>query len=75
MGVPVTLLKTATGLQCVVTAALTSVQGVQAVHDDVCLIGFSSDKGLHWTFMETRGKSLADIRQTFPDVSPQLAIP
>ena len=39
------------------------------------LIGISSDKGVNWTFIDTQGKPLEELKKTFPGFSNDLVIP
>jgi hypothetical protein len=39
------------------------------------LIGMSVDNGLHWRFVDTNNKTLADVQQLLPNLSNALVIP
>lgn len=39
------------------------------------LIAMSSDNGVHWKFIDTNRKTLADMRQILPNLSTALVIP
>jgi hypothetical protein len=39
------------------------------------LIAVSSDKGLHWTFIDTSNKDLATIKKLLPELSYEIVLP
>jgi len=39
------------------------------------LIALSADKGATWTFIDTSGKTLAEVQKMFPSLSDELVIP
>ncbi|TDX01716.1 hypothetical protein [Dinghuibacter silviterrae] len=75
VGTPTSIVKTNSGLQCVVPEYLDLKAPSGVIHSTTYLIGFSMDGGHHWTFLDASNKDLATIRKPFPEVSTQLTIP
>jgi hypothetical protein len=39
------------------------------------MVGYSKDKGEHWTFVDATGKSSASLKSLFPNAGDKLRIP
>jgi hypothetical protein len=46
-----------------------------ALVGDGCMVGYSKDKGEHWTFVDATGKSGASLKPLFPNAGDKLRIP
>ena len=62
-------------LQCTIDqTVMMNVRG-GTVSKTTCLLGFSSDQGKKWTFVDVNSKTKAQMKTFFPNLSPQLVFP
>jgi len=61
-------------LQCTLRQLITMKTPKGTIASEYTLIGISEDKGVHWTFMDTSGKSKETMLKYFPNLHPNLII-
>ena len=71
MSGPASIVKAPDTWQCVLREEM-----IYSTFTDITyMVGLSSDKGLHWTFINAGKKDLSTLRKPFPELSTQLVIP
>ena len=75
VGQPTKIVKAEKELQCTIpqTIVLKVPGGKQTIKSQ--LIGISSDEGKTWTFIDTGGKNVAEIKAALPNISNDLVLP
>ena len=72
---PSAIVHSGTELECTVTQHTEiKVPDGRAVATST-LIGISTDKGVHWGFVDTSNKDMATIKRLLPELSPGIVIP
>jgi len=72
---PETILDTAGEWQCVLPQYMEYRLPEGKIKATTSLIGLSPDKGKTWYFLDVAGRSLAEMRTLFPNVSSKLVVP
>lgn len=66
---------TATQFQCTLTEVIELSYTKGKLIQQSTLIGFSNNKGVSWTFMDTHGAGLVELQKTVKEISNKLVIP
>lgn len=72
---PTKIIKAAAGLQSTILQHTEIKLNKGHVLATSALIAVSSDKGQHWTFIDTSNKDLATIKKLLPELSYEIVIP
>ena len=72
---PTRIIKAASGLQSTILQHTEIKLNKGRVIATSALIAVSSDKGQHWTFIDTSNKDLATIKKLLPGLSYEIVIP
>lgn len=75
IGTPSKTITVGKELQCTVPQSVEMKVPNGKLTTESTLIGVSTDNGEHWTFMDTSGKDMKAVKETFPTISPELVIP